>query len=83
MDLYSLLKHRISGFTQQVQSFSLSNLVNALWRCPSIVPTIYTNSFVSQKIMEGAGLMVPGIVVPVICSSLFLFLEGGTTTITS
>ena len=35
-----------------------------LWQCPSVVPVIYTNSFVSKKIVEGAGLMVPGIVVP-------------------
>lgn len=35
-----------------------------LWQCPSVVPVIYTNSFVSKKIMDGAGLMVPGIVVP-------------------
>ena len=41
------------------------SIVNALWRCPTIVPVVYTNSFVSQKIIEGASLMVPGIVVPV------------------
>ena len=42
------------------------DIVNALWRCPTIVPVVYTNSFVSQKIIEGASLMVPGIVVPVV-----------------
>lgn len=45
---------------------SFLRLVFALWKTPNIVPIIYTNSFVSSKIMGGAGLMVPGIEVPVL-----------------
>ena len=41
-------------------------IVFALWKAPTIVPVIFTNSFVSSKIMAGAGLMVPGIEVPVL-----------------
>ena len=44
---------------------------------PTIVPVIYTNSFVSSKILEGAGLMVPGIVVPVVVSLSLHFQEEG------
>lgn len=49
---------------------SPSRLVFSLWKTPTIVPVIYTNSFVSGKILEGAGLMVPGIVVPVILPAI-------------
>lgn len=66
-DLLCLLKLLIIGFILLVTLFFLSfSIVNALWRCPTIVPVVYTNSFVSQKIIEGASLMVPGIVVPVV-----------------
>ena len=50
--------------------WSVSRLVISLWETPTIVPVIYTNSFVSGKILEGSGLMVPGIVVPVILPAI-------------
>lgn len=38
--------------------------VFALWKCNDIVPVIYTNSYVSEKIIGGAALMAPGVILP-------------------
>ncbi|KAI9593236.1 hypothetical protein BDF19DRAFT_467372 [Syncephalis fuscata] len=38
--------------------------VYTLWKRPSILPSIYTWAPVASKLMEGADLMLPGVIVP-------------------
>lgn len=36
-----------------------------LWKIPNMLPTFYTYGPVSQKLITGADLMLPGIIIPV------------------